>query len=421
MTHPSSTDAYEELNVKSVVDYVQQVPALRERIGSGPLEAREAGEGNMNVVFLVWSQRDPERALIVKQAVPYVRVAGPEWPLTLDRMRLELAALREQRKRVPLRVPEVFYGDETMAVAVMEYLSPHEILRGPLTRGEQFPRLAEHLAEFMAVLHFSTSDMALSGEEKKHLARQFSNPAMCRLQEDCVFTNPFMDHPQNDFIEPHASLARATWRDWPLKVAIVEIKQTYVTRAQALLHGDLHTGSIMVTPTDTRVIDPEFAFYGPIGYDVGTLLAHLTIAWAVRGVSGDVPTPQVSQRGRMRDLVREVLVRYFERFDELWRNGCQGHLASGPYWADEGGEAAFGAYRADVLTGILQDSAGHAGCEILRRILGIVTVPELSEIEDISSRAGLERELHRIARTWLVDRSRIRSVDDLLATLEEPA
>ena len=47
-----------------------------------------------------------------------------------------------------------------------------------------------------------------------------------------------------------------------------------MTAAEALIHGDLHTGSIMVNQDETKVIDPEFAFYGPMGFDVGLLLAN---------------------------------------------------------------------------------------------------------------------------------------------------
>jgi 5-methylthioribose kinase len=44
-----------------------------------------------------------------------------------------------------------------------------------------------------------------------------------------------------------------------------------VSSAEALIHGDLHTGSVMVTREETRVIDPEFAFYGPMDFDVGAV------------------------------------------------------------------------------------------------------------------------------------------------------
>ena len=34
----------------------------------------------------------------------------------------------------------------------------------------------------------------------------------------------------------------------------------------------------MVTQASTQVIDPEFAFYGPIGFDVGAFLGNLFLA-----------------------------------------------------------------------------------------------------------------------------------------------
>ena len=47
------------------------------------------------------------------------------------------------------------------------------------------------------------------------------------------------------------------------------------------MHGDLHTGSIMASQpdeygqADIRVIDPEFAFFGPMGFDIGLFIANL--------------------------------------------------------------------------------------------------------------------------------------------------
>ena len=50
-------------------------------------------------------------------------------------------------------------------------------------------------------------------------------------------------------------------------------------RQQALLHGDLHTGSFMVTEETTYAIDAEFAFYGPIAFDVCKMIANLLLAF----------------------------------------------------------------------------------------------------------------------------------------------
>jgi len=35
----------------------------------------------------------------------------------------------------------------------------------------------------------------------------------------------------------------------------------------------------MVTQDSTQVIDPEFAFYGPMGFDIGAFLGNLILAF----------------------------------------------------------------------------------------------------------------------------------------------
>lgn len=50
-------------------------------------------------------------------------------------------------------------------------------------------------------------------------------------------------------------------------------------RAQALLHGDLHTGSLLVTQQTTHVIDAEFATMGPLAFDVGKFMGNLLLAF----------------------------------------------------------------------------------------------------------------------------------------------
>lgn len=35
----------------------------------------------------------------------------------------------------------------------------------------------------------------------------------------------------------------------------------------------------MVTSDSTQVIDPEFAFYGPMGFDIGALIGNLILAY----------------------------------------------------------------------------------------------------------------------------------------------
>lgn len=64
--------------------------------------------------------------------------------------------------------------------------------------------------------------------------------------------------------------------------AMGRAKWLFMTKAEALIHGDLHTGSVMVrspegsTECDSvRVFDSEFAFYGPVAFDLGRAVSEL--------------------------------------------------------------------------------------------------------------------------------------------------
>ena len=77
--------AYRALDSYSVLDYLRATPALGAVLDlSAPLHAREVGDGNLNLVFIV--EAATGQSLVVKQALPYLRVAGESWPLTRERM-----------------------------------------------------------------------------------------------------------------------------------------------------------------------------------------------------------------------------------------------------------------------------------------------------------------------------------------------
>lgn len=58
-----------------------------------------------------------------------------------------------------------------------------------------------------------------------------------------------------------------------------------MNHAQALVHGDLHSGSIFVNEEGLKVIDPEFAYYGPIGYDIGNVIGNMFLLGHIKHMS----------------------------------------------------------------------------------------------------------------------------------------
>jgi 5-methylthioribose kinase len=57
------------------------------------------------LVFIVTAGAD---GVVVKQALPYVRLVCESWPLPLDRAHFEHEALKIQTAYVPMHVPKVY-------------------------------------------------------------------------------------------------------------------------------------------------------------------------------------------------------------------------------------------------------------------------------------------------------------------------
>ena len=71
------------------------------------------------------------------------------------------------------------------------------------------------------------------------------------------------------------------------------------------------------------------------------------------------------------------------------------------------------------MLNLLRDTAGHGGCKMLRRMMGIVSVWDITSIEDIEKRAVAERLVIRIGSRWVLERGGIDSVDDMIRIVEE--
>ena len=52
------------------------------------------------------------------------------------------------------------------------------------------------------------------------------------------------------------------------------LKNNFMNNAQALIHGDLHSGSIFINERGMKVIDPEFLSMA-MGYDIGNVIGNL--------------------------------------------------------------------------------------------------------------------------------------------------
>ncbi|WGF86261.1 S-methyl-5-thioribose kinase [Marinivivus vitaminiproducens] len=397
------TRPYTPLDSQTVASRVGALPGMTARLGpSDRWRVKEVGDGNLNLVFII---EGPSGFAVAKQALPYARCVGDAWPMSLDRAYFEYNALIRLGARDPQRLPEVYAFDEGQALVVMEYLHPHIILRKALVEGEYLPYLARDTGRYLARTLFRGSDLAMETSGRKaDLALFAHNVELCGITEDLVFTDPFHRSPRNRHTTGLERDAERVRGDRALKLAAFDLKMHFATAAETLLHGDFHTGSVMVTPDDTRVIDAEFAFYGPMGFDLGCYLGNLLLAFfaqsGLRGGGTDRSAYAAWILGTIEGTWRE----FATEFAVLWRTERNGMLGVPELFEDASdGKGADMALEA-VLAGIWRDTVGFAGIEMHRRILGLAHAAEIEAIENESVRSACERRALAAARAMMIHR-----------------
>ena len=271
---------YKPLSPESLGQRLGDLDVMNKAVGSNvdAWTVREVGDGNLNLVFIVEGDAG---SVIVKQALPYVRLVGDSWPLPLKRAFFEYHALTRQEARDPGSVPEVLHFDEEQALIIMERLQPHIILRQQTMEGRKVAGLGKALGLFTARTAFRGSDLSMTaGDKKADVALFAGNVELCDITESLVFNDPYYDAEMNRHTTPQLDGIVAELRsDIALKVEVQHMKRAFTSRGETMCHGDLHAGSIMVTDNESRIIDPEFAYYGPFGFDIGMLIGNYLMAY----------------------------------------------------------------------------------------------------------------------------------------------
>jgi 5-methylthioribose kinase len=395
---------YRILRDADLRDYLAGLPAVAARLGGSPAEwsIGEVGDGNLNLVFIV---KGTAGGIAVKQALPYVRLVGESWPLPLSRSHYEFLALVHQARLAPGLVPAVLHHDEALALIAMELLEPHIIMRKGLISGVHYPRFVEDITTFLARTLFLSSDLAVPAAAKKQGIAAFAgNHALCKITEDLIFTEPYFAAEQNRWTSPWLDATAAVFReDLDLHVAVSRLKLKFMAQPEALIHGDLHTGSIMVTQSQTRVIDPEFAFYGPMGFDLGAIIGNLVMAYLASAGHEHSLGERHSFEAWLLETIENLWAEFSRKFIELWRIEAHGDAYPAVLFPGAAGAARLEAERQSYMQRLFQDSVGFAAAKIIRRILGLAHNIDFELIEEPKLRAICEARSLRLARAMLVD------------------
>jgi 5-methylthioribose kinase len=379
-----------------VPDYVRfELPGYFDNGAS--LSVREIGDGNLNYVFRVVDE-GTGKSIIVKQAGEQLRISA-EMRISTDRNRIESEILLLQDKYAPGLVPKIFKYDTVMCACLMEDLSDHKLMRYALMEHKTFPLFADDITTYMVNTLLNTTDVVMEHKAKKELVKSFINPELCEITEDLVYTEPYNDAKGRNIVTPEnlEFVKKELYGDKALHREIAKLKFDFMNNAQALLHGDLHTGSIFVKQDSTKIFDPEFAFFGPMGYDIGNVVANLFFAWDNGDAAGDGAFCDwtLKTAAEVIDLFRKkFLAEYAKKVTDIMAK-------------TEG----FAEY---YLGTIIADTAAGAGTELIRRTVGMAQVKDVTTIADKAKRVRAERINILCAKDLIMNRTGFKTGNDFV-------
>ncbi|MCE2412681.1 S-methyl-5-thioribose kinase [Candidatus Poribacteria bacterium] len=377
-----------ELDLATLPDYLRQRCAeIRMFESETELRIEEIGDGNLNTVYRVSDAAQPERSIVLKHAPPYIKILGPEYPLSIKRLTYESRALDIYNQFASCSVPELYYFDAETAVIAMEDLRDAQVLRADLIAGSVDTDIAEQIGRFMGTVHSRTYIGNLDSTTMQQYRQQFANTTMQSITADYVFTFPYTEHETNFWtpgLEPDIQRLKAD-TDF-LKHAEV-LKQIFLTAQQALTHGDLHTGSVLVQNNTAKVIDAEFAFYGPVGFDLGLYWANHLLSYFSHQDTSDV-------QAALKTAIAKTWHAYTLEF-----------------------RTVDGTLKEQTLQQIFYEAVGFAGLEMLRRLIGAAHVKDIEGITDISKKLRVERAALQFGLKLVKQYSSLRDVPAVLAML----
>ena len=386
------------MSVDDAITYTKDFGIFPE---SAKLRGEEIGDGNINYIFRV-IEDETGKSVVLKQADKFLRSSGR--PLDLDRNRIEAEILKLEGECAPEFVPKVYRYDDVMCVIVMEDISAYKNLRKELMAGKIFPKFADEISSFLVDTLLPTTDLVLDRAEKKDRVRAFVNKELCDISECLVFTEPYVNDRDRNIVIPENMeyVKKHLYDDIELRAEAAKLKNNFMNNAQALIHGDLHSGSIFINEDGMKVIDPEFSFYGPMGYDIGNVIGNLFFSLSNRrhlmeeGEKKEEFIKWLSQT--IRDIFDMFVIKFHKKYKEIVKD---------PMYTNEEFENWY-------LGQVLADSVGSAGLEIIRRVVGDSKVMEVTSIEDIEKRVAVERELIEIGIRFIKNRYEIKVGKDLV-------
>lgn len=300
------------------------------------------------------NQSCEERQVARRARMEYEIMVYQEWEAVLGK---EVAAKC---------APKIHYFDSENLATVMESLGSYHVLETSLFHGIPDQRVAANVGRALALIHASTHSSRVTPAQAARFASKFANAELRRVHVEHVLSG-----------DVHNPKAVEELRRDGLTSQLERLKSLYRGEGSegrtdlCLCHGDLRVGAVVVEPEsgEVKLLDPEFAIYGPPGVDLGRLLSGYVLAFVARAA-------QLSEgAGRILAAISQV-------------------------WASYAQAMAEGSIAPDVLERAGEDAASFACAYVVLDALG-GTECSLLQMPDAAKQAKVKRHVLDWARRCL--------------------
>lgn len=381
------------MNEKDILEYSKE--KLKYFDSKNKITCKEIGDGNLNYVYRV---KNNKKSVIIKQAGVHTRSNSSGRILDINRNKREAEILTYYGKKFPKLAPKIFYIDETMKLFIMEDLKDCIILRDALIKGKILYHLPEQITDFIIETTLSTADFFTDAFSKKNEVIKYTNKELCKISEELVFTEPFFNLLKENVFSKRLKkyVEKEFYKNKKLQFEAAKLKYEFMNNPQALIHGDLHTGSIFTNDKYIKVMDCEFAFYGPIGYDLGTLIANLIFSYVYHlNITNNKKFMRFIYNA-INDIIKLFKKKFLIKFKKDIRDISAKSEEFKKYYLDN----------------VLKYSFGICGLEIIRRTTGCARVKEIESVSDEKKRADIEYNLLKIGKEVIMQREKLIKVAD---------
>lgn len=309
---------FDETTQVKLQTYLQEKAFIKEtdRI----LSLAKAGDGNMNATLKVVTSS--AKSLVVKQSRPFVK-KFPEFDAPEERILAEAAFYKLIEERHPQQgsMPNLRALDEANCLAIFDFeenakdgtflytFGKEDV--SPITKDLEQALIS--IAEWLADLHTINVDDQLQNTV-------LQNREMAEFQRNQSLEVPFqklMNQMKATLVpDPLYTAAWNAFRTSAFLAARNSLDTRFRRSTNTLLHGDFFPKNWLFLPDGkTKIIDPEFCFFGPAEYDLGVMIAHLHLA----GISTDVIARVFSAYTAKNPTADGLLTDSFARFEIIRR------------------------------------------------------------------------------------------------------